>query len=238
MNGNTMPHRLYLTILLALPILLFGVAFAGAQPSDVYLQMRAGAGSNLIGVGIEGFTATDQAAPVNAVRMTLIEDLNASGVFTVATMPESLTVSQRGLFERWKGAGASCYLVGEPSPLGNSIAVKLYDLNTGLTRLDAEYLIEKNRPWYTAHVIVDDMIQLYTGLRGSFASQIAFIKVQRRDASEIFTIDADGRKSNQLTFSRTNNLSPSWSPKGDRMVYSTVTGENWSLATINVNTGQ
>lgn len=238
MNENATSFRFYLTMLFVIPILLFGVVTANSQPNDVYLQMRAGAGSNLIGVGIEGFIAPDQAAPINAMRMTLIEDLNASAVFTVAALPESLAVSQRSLFERWKGAGASCYLVGEPSPLGNSVAVKLYDLNTGLTRLDAEYLIEKNRPWYTAHVIVDDMIQLYTGLRGSFASQIAFISTRQKGINEIFLIEADGRKSNQLTFSRTMNLSPSWSPKGDRMVYSTFAGENWALATINVNTGQ
>ncbi len=238
MTENKTSYLIYLTTLLLIPILLLcGGVRAVAQPNEVYLQMRAGVGSNLIGVGIEGFSATDQAAPINSVRETLVQDLNASALFTVSSMPESLTVSQRGLFERWKGAGASCYLVGESSPLGNSVTVKLYDLNTGLTRLDAEYLIERNRPWYTAHVIVDDMIKLYTGLRGSFASQITFI-TQQRGGNEIFLIDADGRKASQLTFSRTMNLSPSWSPKGDRMVYSTFTGGNWSLATINVNTGQ
>lgn len=203
------------------------------QKDQVSLQIRAGGGSNLIGVGIEGFSAPEPTALVNAVRETLIDDLNNSGIFQVTTLPDSLATIQSPLFQRWKAAGASCYLEGVSGAMGNSVAVKLNDVVTGLTRLDAEYRIEKNRPWYTAHVIVDDMIQIYTGMRGSFASQISYIG----PGGEIFTIDADGRGKHQLTFSKTMKLSTAWSPQGDRISYSSVSG-NWSIATINVNTGQ
>jgi TolB protein len=215
--------------------------FAGAQPSEVYLQIRAGLGSGLVGVGIENFVSPDTSAPINDVRQTLIEDLDGSGIFKVASMPDTLATGAMSLFQRWKAAGAACYLVGEPSPLGNTVAIKLYDLNSGMTRLDTEYLIEKNRPWYTAHVIVDDMIQVFTGLRGSFASQIAYISRIRGGNdifNEIFIVDADGRRAHQLTFSKTLNLSPAWSPGADRIAYSTHLGLNWPLATININTGQ
>ncbi|MHB9028594.1 MAG: hypothetical protein ACYC9O_07495 [Candidatus Latescibacterota bacterium] len=205
--------------------------------NEVYLQIKAGSGSNLVGVGIEGFSAPDASAPVNAVRETLIDDLNNSGFFQVRTLSDSLSAVRGGIFQLWKASGASCYLVGEPVGLGNSVSVKLHDLNTGLTRLDAEYLIDRSRPWYTAHVIVDDMIQLYTGLRGSFASQVAYIH-KAASGKEIFTIDADGRRRNQLTFSRADILSTSWSSNTDRIAYSTFTGKNWAVASINVNTGQ
>lgn len=225
-----------LTISLILFIFIYPFT-AVAQLGEVYLQIRAGLGSSLVGVGIEGFTSTDAAASINEVRGTLVEDLNVSGIFRVTVMPDSLATGAGGLFQRWKAAGAGCYMVGESSPLGNSVAVKLYDLNSGLTRLDAEYLIEKSRPWYTAHVIVDDMIQLYTGLRGSFASQIAYIN-RTRGGNEIFIADADGRRARQLTFSKTLNLSPIWSPGTDRIAYTTLAGSNWTLAMINLNTGQ
>jgi len=210
---------------------------ADAQQSEVYLQIQAGLGTGLIGVGIEKFTSPETSVPINDVRETLIEDLNGSGIFKVTVMPDTIATGAMSLFQRWKAAGASCYLVGEPSPPGNSVAVKLYDVTSGLTRLDAEYLIEKNRPWYTAHVIVDDMIQIYTGLRGSFASQIAYI-TRTRGGNEIFIVDADGRRAHQFSFSKTMNLSPAWSPGAERIAYSTFTGSNWALATININTGQ
>ena len=206
-----------------------------AQEDQVYLQIRAGSGSNLIGVGIEGFYAPEPSALINAVRETLIDDLNNSGIFQVATLSDSLSALQSPLFQRWKAAGASCYLEGISVGPGNSVAVKLNDVVTGMTRIDAEYRIDKNRPWYTAHVIVDDMIGIYNnGIRGSFASQVSYIG----PGGEIFTRGADGRGIHQLTFSKTMKLTTAWSPKGDRVAYSSVAGPNWSIATINVNTGQ
>jgi TolB protein len=184
-------------------------------------------------VGIEGFTAPDPSALINVVRETLIDDLNNSGIFQVSTLSDSLSALKSPLFQRWKAAGATCYLEGVSGGLGTTVAVKLNDLMSGMTRLDAEYRIEKNRPWYTAHVIVDDMIQIYTGKRGSFASQISYIG----PGGEVYTVDADGRGAHQLTFSKNMKLTTAWSPQGDRIAYSSMAG-NWSIATINVNTGQ
>jgi TolB protein len=231
---------LYITTFFTFLSIPAGVS-AQLNQNEVYLQIKAGAGTNLIGVGIEGFSAPDASAPVNAVRETLIDDLNYSGLFQVKTLSDTLSAVRGGIFQQWKASGASCYLVGETAGIGNSVSVKLYDLNTGLTRLDAEYRIDRDRPWYTAHVIVDDMIQLYNGLRGSFASQIAYLQRFRSgndSYKEIFITDADGRKRNQLTFSRADILSTSWSSAIDRIAYSTFAEGKWAIASINVNTGQ
>lgn len=206
------------------------------RQSEVYLQIRAGAGASLIGIGIEGFTAPAAADPVNTVRKTLEEDLRASGLFQVRTLSDSLSAKPGSLFLRWKAAGAAYYLVGESGGVGGSVSVKLYDLTTGLTRFEAEYLVERNRPWYTGHVIVDDIIQLFTGLRGSFASRIACIG-RTGSGNEILIIDADGRRRSQLTFSRTMNMSPAWSPKSDMIAYSAFNGSNWAISAIRVETG-
>jgi TolB protein len=228
-----------LTILISFFIFVLGSAHTvcAQQNNEYSLQIRAGIGSNLIGVGIEKFASPDSAALINRVRETLIEDLSGSGVFRIVSMPDTLGGSELGIFQQWKTAGASCYVVGEPAGVGNSVSVTLYDVVTGLIRLDAEYLIEKNRPWYTAHVIADDMILVYTGLRGSFASQIAYIS-RMSSGNDIFVSDADGRNQRQITFSKTLNMSPSWSPDGKQIAYSSLTGNNWTLSSINVDTGQ
>ncbi len=229
---------IYLFAYTAMLFFAFSMPYtASAQPGEVYLQLRAGSSSTLTGVGIEGFSAPEASAPINVVRETLIEDLNNSGFFQVVSLSDSLEGGPGGIFQRWKASGASAYLVGTPVGLGNSVAVRLEDLSTGLPRIDAEYLIDRTRPWYTAHVIVDDMIQSYTGLRGSFASRVAFIG-RGSSGNEIFVMDADGRGRSQLTFSRTINLSPMWNSTGDRIVYSAFNRNNWSIASININTGQ
>src|SRR3990172_8589557 len=104
MIEKTLWNPMYLTIRIFLPIfmLLFGSFFAEAQPgSEVHLQIRARMSSNLMGIGVEGFTSPEPAALINSVRETLIEDLNGSGLFKVTTLPESLSVSGRDLFQRW-----------------------------------------------------------------------------------------------------------------------------------------
>ncbi|MFA6470433.1 MAG: Tol-Pal system beta propeller repeat protein TolB [Candidatus Latescibacterota bacterium] len=188
-------------------------------------------------MGVDGFTSSDPSSPINAVRATLNEDLNGSGLFQTKSLSDSIAALNRSPFQRWSAAGADYYLSGSTDGLMNSVAVKLYDLKTTLVKLDAVYLIDNKRPSYTAHVIVDDMIKLFTGLQGSFASQIAYIS-ESKSGKEIFLIDADGSNMHQLTFSKTINLSPNWSPDGQRIAYSSFNGANWGLNVINIGTGR
>jgi len=81
------------------------------------------------------------------------------------------------------------------------------------------------------------MIEVFTGLRGSMASQIAFIR-RVRESNEIFLIDADGRRSHQLTFSKTLKMSPTWSLDGNKIVYSVLEEADWLIVMIDIHTGQ
>lgn len=206
-----------------------------AQP-EVYLAIRAG-GSGLITVGIGGMESSGQSSAIYTVRKTLEDDLYKSGLFLVRTLSDSLRNMPGGLFEQWKAAGANYFLFGEEKNNGNSVAVNLIDLKTALTVLNEEYRIDSTRPWYTAHVLVDDIIEFFTGLRGSMASQIAFIRSFRGN-DEIFLIDSDGRNIRQLTFSKTLIMSPSWSPDGNSLAYSSLNGNDWLIMMTNITTGQ
>ena len=234
---HTFRFWLYNFYFLCILVLVSMAAETSAQTRDIFLQIRAGSASGRIGVGIEGFTSPDTSSPVNIVHDTLIGDLNGSGLYQTRALPDSIASHNQSSFLKWTESGAAYYLSGALSGTGKSVAVKLYDLKTTLVTLDAEYLIDSKRPWYTAHVLVDDMIKLFTGLRGSCASQIAYIS-ESKGGKEIFIIDADGRNMHQLTFSRTTNLSPAWSPEGQRIAYSSLNGINWGLNVININTGQ
>jgi TolB protein len=205
--------------------------------SDVYLAVRAG-GSGLIRVGIGGFESEKVTDTFNTVNKTIENDLYNCGLFEVKTLSDSIENAAGSLFEKWKTAGASYYLLGEESDNGNSVIVKLFDLKTALTLFNEEYRIINEKPWYSAHVIVDDIIEHFTGIRGSMASQIAFIRTSSAGSDEIFLIDADGRNPRQLTFSRTLNMSPSWSPDGNTICYSSLSSNNWLIMMINIHTGQ
>ena len=227
---------LYLPAIAIYYILYLFFASNTYAQSEVYLSVRAG-GSGLYGIGIGGFESSGSSSAIYAVRNTLTSDLVNSGLFEVKTLPDSLAKLPENLFERWKTAGAKYYLLGEERDNGNSVRIKLFDLKTAATVLHETYRIDKEKSWYTAHVIVDDMIEIITGIRGSMASQIVYIHAVR-DSKELFVIDADGRNPHQLTFSGKYNLSPCWSPDGNNIAYTSLNDTNWNIMTININTGQ
>ena len=236
---------LYLIFLTIFYYLIFSSATEVSAQSDVYLSIKAG-GSDFIGVGIGGFEAhvdtsgivSSDSSLILPVKNAVINDLNESGLFAVKTLSDSLKALPGGIFAQWKAAGAQCYVFGQEKNNSGSVSVSVIDLKTAVTLLNEEYLIDSTRPWYTAHTIVDDMIELFTGLRGSMESQITFIHPYKEENSEIYIINTDGRRRRQLTFSKTLNISLSWSLDGKYIAFSSLIEKKWSLMMINVNTGQ
>jgi len=225
-------------------ILIINAKECRAQ-SEVYLSIKTG-GSEYIGIGIGGFEAygdttgiiTRDSTLVIMVKNTFVDDLNRSSLFQVKNLSDSLQAVKGDMFAQWRAAGAQYYVFGAEKIGSNTITVTVIDLKTAATVLNEEYRIESQRPWYTAHVIVDDMIELFTGLRGSTSSQIAFMSPYRGDSHEVYLVDADGRGRKQLTFTKTLKLSPAWSLDGKQIAFSSLIDLTWSLMTVNVNTGQ
>jgi TolB protein len=230
-----------------LPLVLFVFVFLGNSPlrvygqNEVYLSIQTG-GSGLIGIGVDGFESAASGVTAQttttAVKSTIIDDLNTSGLFQVKTKADSLSTMTGGLFAQWKAAGARYYLFGGIKPGGSTVEVNLVDLQTALTILNEEYRISNDRPWTTAHVIVDDVIQQLTGLRGSMASQIAFVSPYRGDSNELYVMDADGRNKRQLTYTKQMNMSPNWSRDASSLVFSSMVNGVWTIKTIQVSTGR
>ncbi|MBN1290307.1 MAG: PD40 domain-containing protein [Candidatus Latescibacteria bacterium] len=239
MNKNSCfqkKYSFYLHVLFFYYIILVSSVFEASAQSEVTLSIRAG-GSKLIGIGIEGFNTTGTSGLISEVKSTLADDLNYCGLFQVKEIPDSLQSASQSMFEIWKAANASCLIYGIETQNSTAVSVKAIDLKTAVTLFEEEYLIIADRPWYTAHVIADDIIGIYNGVRGSLASQIAFVR-SNGEYKDLFLMDPDGRRRRQMTFSRTLNLSPSWSSNGESIAYSSLNNENWAIVMINVNTGQ
>ena len=235
---NTFYQKLFLNLLVVLLyyiMLVFGASTVYAQ-SDVYLSVRAG-GSNLIPVGVGGFEAPGSAGQTGEVGKALSRDLGTSGLFEVRTLPDSLSNAPGGAFMQWQAAGARYYVLGESIHDGDAVRITLVDLSTLLTAFEADYRVLEERPYYTAHVIADDLIEHFTGIRGATASPVAFVR-NVGEGDELFLIDTDGRNPRQLTFSRSQNLSPAWSKNGEHIAYSSLSSGNWRIMMLNITTGQ
>jgi TolB protein len=229
-------YGIYLTIVILSCIIRCLLPVSAAAQSDVYMAVRAG-GSGLIAIGVGGFDAQGERHPLQAVRLTIESDFRDCGLFETRALTDSTRSVPGGLFEQWKAAGASFFLYGESRDSGETVSARLVDLDTGLEATSGNYRVDSERPRLTAHVIVDDIIRHFTGMQGSMATEIAFIRTIGT-GNELFVIGADGMDERQITFSRTLNLSPSWSADGSRIAYSALNVSNWLIMMTDINTGQ
>jgi len=94
----------------------------------------------------------------------------------------------------------------------------------------------------TAHEISDIIYEKLIGVRGAFATRIAYITVNKqRDGKKIYTLqiaDADGHSPQILLESPEPLLSPSWSPDGKKLAYVSFEGKNSAIFVQDIKTGK
>ena len=94
----------------------------------------------------------------------------------------------------------------------------------------------------TAHEISDIIYEKLIGVRGAFATRIAYITVNKQgDGKKTYTLqisDADGHSPQILLESPEPLLSPSWSPDGKKLAYVSFEGKNSAIFVQDIKTGK
>ena len=185
-------------------------ARASAQGSDVRIDVKSGAIArlplrceSLQGPG----SGTASARDADAV---LANDLNTSAVFDVDRawapsagdpQPQFVTAG------RWSVEGSQVKLSGElrDFPARRAILVRDYSGPVADWRR-------------VLHRFSDDCVQQITGERGVADSRIAFV-VKEGQNKELWIMDADGANAHALTADKSIVQSPSWSPEGSLLLF-------------------
>lgn len=142
-------------------------------------------------------------------------------------------------FERWSGLGADFVLHGTAYPSGQSLIIELRLISVRGGTPGTEYFGKRYQcgvqtargPRDCAHQIADDFHQEVRSLEGVARTKIAFSSdrdsaratgrpTQSANVSkEIYIADYDGANPIRLTTNRSLNISPSWSPSGGLLAY-------------------
>src|SRR5579863_3572608 len=230
--------RMFLAVLTAA-----GLA-APAARAQLQIQITSGV-SNPVPIAIVPFaeSPTDGTDVSDVVQ----HDLVGSGRFTALArnkMPATPTTAADVKFADWKAAGSDYVVVGQVVPMpGGQLAVDFNLLNalTGQSIARQRFVGAASALRNAAHRVSDVVYQAITGIRGAFATRIAYIALAGEGADERFQLvvaDADGYNQHLILESRFPLMSPAWSPDGQWLAYVSFENHLSAVYVQRVMTGQ
>ena len=190
--------------------------------SLAHAQLRveiAGVGANQIPVAIATFG--DESLAPHQVSAIIKADLTRSGYFKVMDTGSVLTENSAVNLTDWKSRGADALVVGSVQRLSDGrfdVKYRLFDTNKG-TQLSS--LALANQPQFirvSAHKIADDIYEKLTGIRGVFATRIAYVTKSGKEF-RLEVADSDGEGTQVALRSNEPIISPAWSPDGTKVAY-------------------
>ena len=208
--------------LLSRALLSSALLFASAIFFPAHAQLRvevSGVGAAQIPIAIGAFA--DESDAPQQVSAIIKADLARSGAFKIieagTVLPESASVDVK----EWRGRGADAVVVGSVQRLSDGRFEVRYRLFDTVKAEQISGLALAAQPHYTrltAHKIADDIYEKLTGVRGIFATRIAYVAKAGREY-RLEVADADGDGTQVALRSREPIISPSWSPDGTKVAY-------------------
>ncbi|HEV2104573.1 MAG TPA: Tol-Pal system beta propeller repeat protein TolB [Candidatus Eisenbacteria bacterium] len=190
---------------------------AAGSPGDVRLELQSGATTRLP-LRSEPFApAGDRDAGQTSVQAdeVLAMDLQNSAVFAVARSwdPAAAQVAPQFVVGgTWTVSGSEVRLSGELRDFPGRKPILVQEYRGPLTG------------WRDlVHHFADDIVQQITGEAGVARTRFAFVVQQGRD-KELYDMDADGRNLRPLTSDHSLAQSPSWSPEGSLILFTSYRG--------------
>jgi TolB protein len=162
------------------------------------------------------------------VAQVVQHDLEGSGRFKAlqrAQMPATPTQPASVVLNDWKNAGEDYIVVGRVVTLdGGNLAVDFDLLNTltGQRVAGQRFVGTSGALRNAAHRVSDVVYEKILGIRGAFATRIAYVSVEGQPPAQKFQLivaDADGENQRLVLESRYPLMSPSWSPDGQWLAY-------------------
>lgn len=153
-------------------------------------------------------------------------------------------------FDLWRELGADALVFGTVEQTGTDVKVqvRVYNVRSREQVFGQEYTSAVRNARRIAHTVADLVHEEQRKLKGVARTKLAFIStrqrqsvlgtVQNRSAKEVFISDYDGANQQQITTTRQLNLSPSWSPDGGAIAYSSYRGsEQPTILISHIRTG-
>jgi TolB protein len=144
----------------------------------------------------------------------------------------------------WKSAGNDYVVVGRVTPLAaNQVAVDFELLNalTGQQLANPRFTGTPAAVRDAAHRCSDVIYEKILGVRGAFATRIAYVSVDGQPPAQRYQLivaDADGANARVILESHQPMMSPAWSPDGQWLAYVSFENRRSAIYVQQVSSGQ
>jgi len=182
------------------------------------------------------------------VAQVVTADLKRSGLFAPVdpsaflepVAPPSATPN----FANWRPLNAQALVSGSVATTGDGRIVaeyRLWDIVSGKYLVGKQFFASPENWRRLAHIIADSVYERLTGEKGYFDSRVAFVdetggKSQR--VKRLAIMDQDGANVRYLTDGEELVVTPRFSPSRQELAYASLTGDNWHVYVLNIETGQ
>jgi TolB protein len=181
------------------------------------------------------------------VAQVIQHDLEGSGRFKALSrdrMPATPTRPDGVSPADWKSAGSDYVVVGRLSAIeGGQVAVDFDLLNTltGQRVVGQRFIGTPTALRNAAHRVSDVVYEKILGIRGAFATRIAYVAVDGQPPAQKYQLivaDADGENQHLVLESRFPLMSPAWSPDGQWLAYVSFETKHSAVYVQLVRTGE
>jgi TolB protein len=224
------------------------LAAGAAMPAWAQLKVEVTNGvSDPVPVAIVPFAKSNAGDGGLDVASVIEHDLQGSGRFRTlprTNMPATPTQPNAVVMGDWKNAGEDYIVVGRVVPLdGGNLAVDFDLLNvlTGQRVAGQRFTGTPSALRNAAHRVSDVVFEKILGIRGAFATRIAYVSVDGQPPAQKFQLivaDADGENQRLVLESRYPLMSPSWSPDGQWLAYVSFENKRSAVYVQFVRTGE
>jgi len=219
-------------------------ALVQAAPTESYIQITGGSAAQLpLGLPPLKQESSDISASAELLRAVVQRDLTLSGYFALLADDANLEPNSAGIapgdfdFEHWRVPGAVGLVKASLSLEGGLFTVRLhvYDVDAGTEILSRS--ISNADPRKLAHRLANAVVEAFTGSPGVFDTQVVAI-VDFGSGKEVFIVDYDGANRRPVSRNGSINLSPSWSPDGQKIAYTSYRDNNPDLWVTDLRSGR
>jgi TolB protein len=213
----------HVSTVVAIGILLF----CSRSQAELVVEITKGQ-ADAIPIAIVPFSPPEAAAASFDVAQLVSDDLARSGRFRSTDRKDMIEQPHAGAaisFDDWRRLNNDYIVVGQVQPAGvdhYNITFELYNV-LNHQRLLA-YQISANKPGLrlASHQVADMVFEKILGIRGAFATRIAYISVLGalpHKSYRLIVADADGENPHVVMQSNEPLMSPAWSPDGQSLAY-------------------